>query len=232
MGLKSHREFEKDAVATLPNGLTAIRAVGGLAVGIALATGNIDPGVALGASIGLAITDAEGSAITLTNRFKRLQETLRIIPSKFGRIFDPIADKVWAISTFGGATIGGEIPLWQGAGVMATELATSVATGVVMGRGGDVEAPKVGKVGMVARCGVVIADLASTAFGGHSGFSQELLADGGDAFAATAIALGSLSCATVMHRRNNIGPELPQLPAEALSSYVRAKPNFLSRIIN
>jgi phosphatidylglycerophosphate synthase len=212
MGLKSHRNEEKEVIATLPNALTAVRAVGSVALGAALAAKGIDPTVAVGAAAALAASDAEGSVITATKRFPRVQRALRIIPSKFGRIGDPIADKFLGISLMAGGMVGGEIPIWQGASILATEIATAATSVAIQSRGGDVEAPKIGKIGMGARCAVIIADLLASAVGTHSGIAHEVFADGGDALAGAAFALGSLSVGTIIHKHNN---PLPQLPAPA-----------------
>src|ERR1035437_6346226 len=144
MGLKSFKAVEENLSLTLPNALSVSRGVGGIALGIGLATGTVDPTTALVSAAVLGATDAEGLTITATSRLPRLQRALRIIPSTIGRKLDPVMDKVYGLSVLLGATIGGEVPHWQGAGIIGTEVATSVVTLLAVKRGNDPEVSKIG----------------------------------------------------------------------------------------
>jgi phosphatidylglycerophosphate synthase len=176
------------------------RAAGGLALGVGLATNSVDPGQALIAAGLLGVSDTEGSLIGITARFPRLQRKLRIIPSKWGRIVDPVADKIFAAAVFAGGWAGGDIPSWHGAGILATETATALATLHAKTQGLEPEVTRLGKLGMVARVMTIGLDLAASATAGSPGLSHELLTEGGNAMAVSAMALGSISCAQLFFR--------------------------------
>jgi phosphatidylglycerophosphate synthase len=192
MGLKSFRKEEDTALFTLPNALTGIRAVGGVILGALLAWGRITPATALIAAAALAATDMEGGTISATRRWPRLQKAFRIIPSALGRIADPVADKIFAISIFLAGTLGGEIPIWQAVGILAAEAATSLATFYITAKGGKSETSKVGAWGMAARCGTIACDLGAAAIA--TGLLHGLLIAVGAAMATAAMLLGGLSC--------------------------------------
>jgi hypothetical protein len=196
MGLYDFESEEnKDAYFTLPNAISVARGVGGLAVGVGLAMGNISPEEALVATAVLGASDAEGISIELTKRFPRLQRALRILPSKVGRFIDPIMDKLFAVSVFIGGMFAGYIPLEQGLPILATEAGTAIVTGIATERDG--EAPVVSEVGtwgMVARIGSMVLNFAASA---ETGSAQEVLAAGGIAFTAGAVILGTMSAINI-----------------------------------
>lgn len=190
MGLKSFSSVESEQKLTFPNALTATRAIGGIALGFAMATNSIGPNEALVAATALATTDLEGVSITAAKRFPRIRRALRIIPSTIGRITDPIADKIFTTSVFIGGMINGDIPLAQGASIFVAEGATVTATAIATSKGEIPEVSKAGTWGMVARCGVVVLNLAASA---ETGTAHDILAAGGAASAVGAVALGLAS---------------------------------------
>jgi len=196
MGLRSFKTTEGDLLATLPNTLTGIRAVGGITLGALLATNTIEPGRAFVAGTVLALTDFEGVLISATNRWPRLQNALRIHPSKIGRKADPIADKIFTMAVFIGGTIGGEIPLWQAGSILAAEVATSATTIAITKRGGEPETSKVGSVGMVTRCATIAANFGAAA---TEGSSHDVLAATGAGMAVASVVLGAISCWKIAH---------------------------------
>ena len=149
--MDSLKEQEQDAIATTPNAISAGRALAGLALFGLLARNKIDPKIAVTASAVAAVSDFEGSLVRLTNNYPRAQKWLRLIPSKFGRKLDPIADKVFGVGVLAGGLIGGQIPKLPGSAILATELITAgvSATAEVMGK--DPEVSKGGKVGLGLR---------------------------------------------------------------------------------
>jgi phosphatidylglycerophosphate synthase len=193
MGLESLKNVETDDVATLPNGLSVFRGVGGVALGVGLAIG-MDPTFAAASVLALAMSDAEGSLISATNRFPRLQKLLHIYPSKIGRYLDVVTDKMFGLSVLAGGAIGGQIPIWQAADILTIEVATSTASIIAKMRHADPETSKIGKIGTVARFAVMATDLIAAAMSPHTGLPREILQDGSDGLAVTAITLGALSC--------------------------------------
>jgi len=200
MGLKSFRQVETDATATLPNAISVFRGAGGVALGVGLATGSIDPATAAISAAVLAASDAEGSLISLTKNHPNLQQKLRILPSKIGRELDPITDKMFGLAVLLGGAIGGEIPIWQAASILITESATGMASIVAKIRHKDPESSKIGKIGMVARCAVITADLVASALGTQTNLARDILVDGGDGLAVLAVGLGAISCGQLVKR--------------------------------
>jgi len=200
MGLKSFHDVETNQIATLPNAMSVCRGVGGVALGVGLATGSIDPAMATISAVALIASDAEGSLISATLNYPRVQKYLRIFPSKAGRALDAATDKMFAISVLAGGYIGGEIPLWQAASIGATELATTTASLIAKLRHREPEASKIGKIGMVARGAVIIADLAASALSPQTSLVQEILVKGSDVLAVAAVGLGAISCGQLVKR--------------------------------
>lgn len=204
----SFKAVEGERKVTLPNLLSVSRAVGGVALGVGMAANAVDPTTALVAAGSLAATDAEGLAIVATKRFGRLQEALRIVPSKWGRILDPVADKIYAISIFAGGMANGAIPAEQGIAVLATEASTMLATGIATRRRGG-EAPEVGqvnKLGMIARIAMIGANLGAKA---AEGGLHDALATTGTLSAIAATALGVASSISIF-RQGSATPEQSQ----------------------
>ncbi len=200
MGLRSFRHTETDRVATLPNAISVFRGVGGIALGVGLATGGIDPASAAISAAVLTASDAEGSLISLTNHYPIIQQRLRILPSKIGRDLDPLTDKMFGLAVLLGGAIGREIPIWQAASILVTESATGIASIVAKIRHKDPESSKIGKIGMVARCAVITADLVASALGAQTHLAHEILVDGGDGLAVLAAGLGAISCGQLVKR--------------------------------
>jgi hypothetical protein len=197
----SFKNVEGEKKITLPNLMSVGRAVGGVALGAGMAANLIDPVTATVAAASLAATDAEGSVIIATRSFPRLQNALRIVPSSWGRVLDPIADKAYAISIFIGGMANGAIPLEQGIPVMATEVATMGATQLATHRrGGEVpEVGQVNKIGMVARMDMIANDLGAQAT--HGGVHDALAISGKFGFGAAFI-LGAASCINILRQGN------------------------------
>jgi len=199
MGLKSLRLNETEKNVTLPNAISVIRGVGGIALGIGLAKETITPKKATIFAALLAASDAEGSLITATKRLPDLQKILRIIPSRAGRNLDPIMDKVFAMAVLVGGGIGGQIPKWQAASIIATETATSASSAAAKLRHTNPEASKIGKIGMVARCGAIVADLAVDNVA-PNGLAHDILTDTSNSLAIIATGLGAISCGQLIKR--------------------------------
>lgn len=189
MGFKSFKKIEWDTAITFLNGMTLVRTLGGLALGICMAVRSLSPMLVFIFACILAATDGEGFVYNLTKRFPRLQKALRIIPSKIGRTFDPIADKIFAISVLGGGLIGGIIPMAHGA-ILITEVATAIATVAGKDAGKDIQVSRVGTLGMIARCFTIGIDLAAANLDGI----HHALTYAAHACAVAAVALGAASC--------------------------------------
>jgi len=200
---ESLKHEEADIKLTTLNGLSVGRAVGGAAMGIGMATGAVSPGEALVGSTLLGATDAEGSLYVATRRWPRLQNALRIIPSKYGRILDPVADKIFVASVFLGGMAGGMISPYDGGAILASEAATTAATLEVKHHndGEEPEVVKAGKVGMVARCGSIFFNLAAAASEDQS--YQEALTWAGHGSAGLAVLCGALSIKGILAQRRN-----------------------------
>lgn len=198
MAFKSRKSAESDKNFTLLNVLTAARAVGGVALGLGMAKYQLDPTFVAGAAATLALTDAEGTLLDATRRFPRLQKAMRIIPSRIGRFTDPIADKIYAISIMGGGLASGSIPVYDGFGILATEIATAMVTGVATLQGKETEVSGIGKLGMIARCGAIASHLSAAAVG--SGDLHEALTYTGHGSAGLAVVLGTMSCLKIFQQ--------------------------------
>lgn len=213
MGFKSFKSVEEDRIVTLPTGMSAARAAGGVAVGSLLAARGIDPTLAFNVGVALGLTDMEGDVISLASRFPRLKKALRIIPTKLGSSADAVADKVFAIGFIAGAVIGGYVPHWQAGGILATESATAAVTIYKKYAGADPKASKIGKTGMVVRCGAVACDMGIPAYAGSSHLAHEVLANAANVSSVAAIALGAASCAILTRVQPEQTPELlPENP--------------------
>lgn len=191
MGLTSFKRQERHTLITLPNLLTLTRALGGPIFGVALATRHIGPIAAVCLTVLFAVTDLEGLTIRLTKRWPKLQKLFHIVPSRWGRKWDAIADKIFALSVLVGAMIGGQIPVWQAAGILIVEVATAAATLFVTARGGDPETSKAGTFGMVARCVAIASNFAANA---TTGMTHRVFELSGIVTAVIAILLGLISC--------------------------------------
>lgn len=216
----SFKDVEGEQRLTSPNLLAAGRAVGGIALGIGMAANMVDPTTAVAAASGLAATDAEGSVILATRPFPRLQKAIRAVPSRWGRILDPVADKIYAVSVFAGGTINGSIPIEQAAPVLAMEAATVGATVAATSRRGG-ETPEVGqvnKIGMVARMLMIAGNLGA---GASQGGAHEALATSGKVGFAGAVGLGGLSIVNIWRQGGETAPEqpLPEQPFPEQSSH-------------
>lgn len=203
----SFKDVEGDKKFTVPNLMAVGRAVGGLALGIGMAANVVDPATAAYTAAGLAATDAEGSTIVATRRWPKLQEKLRIVPSSWGRLLDPIADKIYAMSVFGGGIANGAIPLEQGIAVLGMETGTAGATFMATHQRGG-EPPEVGqvnKLGMIARMQMIAGELGAHAVG--HGTMHDVLATGGKVGFFGAIALGAGSIVNVIRQGRQGPPE-------------------------
>jgi hypothetical protein len=161
----SFKDIEGDMKFTSPNLMSIGRGVGGLVLGGLMAFNLVEPATALAATAGLAASDAEGSLIRATRPFPRLQKAIRAIPSSWGRIMDPIADKAYMGGVFLGGALNGSIPLEHAVGVGGTETAAMGATLVATSRrGGQVpEVGRIGRMGMIERMQMVVGDLGAAA---------------------------------------------------------------------
>lgn len=193
MAIRSFRNEEQDTYVTLPNLISLARGVGGLVLGRMYAKGTIRPAVGCAAAIALGVSDGEGSLINATKRFPTMQRVLRIVPSTFGRKADPVMDKLFTGSVLAGATVSGDLPLLQTIGILATEVASSVATAYVVKSGVVPEVSILGKAAMSARCMSIGANLTASAVGGHETSCEGLL-NIGRVTAVAATALGVASC--------------------------------------
>lgn len=193
---------ESDRYITTLNAMSAGRAVGGAVLGVGMATGAVGPEAAVIATVGLAATDAEGSLYVATQRFPRMQKALGIIPSRWGRMLDPIADKIFVASVFLGGMAGGLIDPYDGVPILATEAATTAATGYVRHKNGEYpEVSKAGKASMVARCGSVLLNLCAAA--SEDQLYQESLQWAAHGMTAGAAILGMLSIKNILAQRKN-----------------------------
>jgi hypothetical protein len=212
MGLKSFKSVEQDKFAPIPMGMTAARAVGGAALGVHVGLHGVDP-ASFYTGAALAATDAEGNVISFFSRFPRMQQRLRIIATRIGRLSDPVADVIFTSSVIGGDMAAGIVPHWQGIGIFVTTAATAGATAIHKKRiDTEPEVSPIGKVGLVARCTTGALDMAIPAFAEHSQLGHNILASGGDVVGAAAIALGTASCA-IIYRGSNETPQPKDLIA-------------------
>ena len=197
----------------MPNGMAVARAAGGALLGAGMAANMVDPATAVYAAAGLAATDAEGSVIVATRKFPRLQEKLRILPSKWGRYLDPIADKVYAMSVFMGGIANGSVPLEQGAALIGMETATVGATAVATHQreGEPTEVGQVNKLGMIARMAAIAGYLGSRA--AEHGAAHDIAAAGGRYGFLGAMALGAGGIINIL-RQGRQGPS--EVPPEAV----------------
>lgn len=210
MGLKSFRSEESSRIGTSSNALSLARGVGGAVLGTMLATKGIDPEAALTSAAILAATDGEGLLISATSRFSRLQRMFRIIPSTLGRKLDPVMDKIYAMSIFIGASVGGEIPIAESAAILATEVSTAAATIHVTAKGAEPETSKAGTFGMVTRIGAIATNLAAQA--AEHGLPHEILYGSGIGMTVASVGLGIISCKDVLSYGNRVPTEVPITP--------------------
>ncbi len=202
----SFKNVEGEKKITLPNLMSVARGVGGVLLGAGMAANVVDPGTAAVTAAGLAATDAEGSVIIATRRLPRLQKALNIVPSSWGRILDPIADKAYALGIFGGGMANGAVPLELGIPVAGTEFATMVATQVATHRrGGEVpETGPVNKIGMVERMQFIAGELGAHAT--HGAVHDALSVFGKVGFGG-AVALGTASAINIWRQGGETVPE-------------------------
>lgn len=205
MARENFKSVESNEKLTLPTVMSFARLFGGAALGYALARNNIDPNAAFAAAAGLGATDAEGNVIQLARWTPRLQKALRIIPTKFGRLMDPVADKVFAVSIFAGGVIGDYIEPKVAIPILATEVATAASTGIVKAvTGEEPQVTTAGKAGMVGRCGVMGTALLAS---GTTGNAQEALDAATYALTGVSVTLGSVSCGQIIRNAFHRQPE-------------------------
>jgi phosphatidylglycerophosphate synthase len=191
---------ERDEVVSLPNAISAGRALAGVALFRMLSKNSISPTAAFITTAAAAISDLEGMTIRLTRRYPRLQKALRIFPTKIGRKADPIADKILGIGVIAGGLIGGEIPLLPGTLILGTEVATAgiSATAEIMGK--DPQVSKGGKVGLILRFLSISSYLGANAFREHgNNEAHDFLHNVGNVSAAGAVVLGTYSAARLAY---------------------------------
>jgi hypothetical protein len=205
----SFKDIEGDKKFTSPNLMAVGRGVGGVLLGVGMAANLVDPTTAVAAASGLAATDAEGSVIVATRPFPRVQKALRAFPSRWGRMLDPIADKVYAMGIFGGGMANGSIPIELGAPVAAMEVATAGSTFLATHqRGGETpEVGQVNKLGMIARMGFIASELGAKA--AHGGL-HDVLSVGGKAGFIGSMALGAGSMINILRQGREGVPEPSQ----------------------
>ena len=206
----SFKDVEGDKKFTSPNLMSIGRGVGGIVLGGLMAFNLVEPMTALGATAGLAASDAEGSLIRMTRPFPRLQRAIRAIPSRWGRIMDPIADKAYMGGVFIGGALNGSIPLEHAIGVGATETATMGATlAATSRRGGQVpEVGKIGRLGMIERMQMVVGDLGAAAT--HGPVHEALHVFGEVGFLGS-VALGASSFVNIWLQGRQ-GAPVPEAP--------------------
>lgn len=196
--MKIFRHFEEnktDQKFNLPNALSLIRGVGGVALGAMMATNEISASKAILFGFILGMTDAEGQVITLSDRFPRIKKALGIYPSKLGKILDPVMDKALVGAMVTGGLIGGDISPVVGSGIIATELATSGVTISAQLKGNEPSVSNIGKMSMLARGVAIGADLASHAITPEqSQIAHNIMSDVTAVGFVGAIALSGLSC--------------------------------------
>ena len=196
------RKFEAaekaDRLATLPNLLTASRALGGLALGSFMAAKMVGPMEAFSIASVLGATDAEGNLIRLTEKYPRLQKILRIYPSKIGSDIDPIADKALTVPVLIGGVLSGEISSVIAGGLVATEVITSGVTIAAKLQDKDPEVSNAGKLGMISRVMTIGSNLllSSVPYEGHAALHNTLEATTNVGFAAS-MGLGMYSAYTL-----------------------------------
>lgn len=192
-------DFETDAqnapseYLTTPNGMSALRAVGGVALGYAIWKNYVSPQVALGLAGFLATTDAEGTVINWSKRLpEQKRMALKIWPTKIGEKLDVVADKIFAVSVIGGGIAGSMISPYASA-ILVPEIATVSATGYAKNATGeDPKVSRTGKVGMMTRFGTIMSYLGSSATQGYEALSETLV-NVGHAGVIGSVILGSLS---------------------------------------
>jgi hypothetical protein len=156
------RRFDADSVSsdiiTTPNMMSLGRTIGGVAVGIEVARGQLSPEATLTWMALLGASDGEGNLI---HAFRQRQnpvpaidyarERLKIVASKTGARLDHVADKIMGISYALGATYGGMIDQWQGIGILTTEVSTACLASYADRAGVEPKVKNVGKIGMLGR---------------------------------------------------------------------------------
>lgn len=190
MGFFSFNGKEVNRSFTLPNALSVARGLGGVAFGVGLVTSKLSPRQAFVATGILVASDMEGSLITATAKWPALQQQLKIWPSDIGRKLDPLADKLFGFTSFLGGTISGEVPLRHGLPIMANELFMGNVTLYKQLKGREPQTTLVGTLVMVARCGVLLADMAANA---TQGPLEGRLQKTADALAIVAVGGGAIS---------------------------------------
>lgn len=199
MGLITKTEefkpYYHDATLTTPTGLSALRFLGGIGLGIGMARCEISPEMAAASAVGLAITDAEGSLIKLAQKWpSKIRDGLRVWPTKNGAAADVVADKAFMISALAGGVAGGYVPI-PALALIAPETATIATTLHTRQKlGTDPDVPTIGKIGMVARFAEMGAYLTAHALEDNTPALAENLQHVGYGLTATAFALGMASC--------------------------------------
>lgn len=207
MARENFKSVESNEKLTLPTVMSFARLFGGAALGYALARNNIDPNAAFATAAVLGATDAEGNVIQMARRAPRLQKALRIVPTTFGRLMDPVADKVFAVSVFAGGAVGGYIEPKVAIPILATEVATAASTGIVKAvTGEEPQVTTAGKAGMVGRCAAMGTALLAS---GTTGNAQEALEAVTYAVTGASVVLGSISCGQIIRNVFHRQPEQP-----------------------
>lgn len=205
-------EVERDSWLTTPNIISAGRAVGGIALGVLLARGDIGASTAVIGSVVAAASDAEGTLINWAKKWpSKLRDGLKVWPSEQGVKADVIADKIYTAGVLIGGIVGGYIN--KTASVIAVpEVATAVASVYAKKRLGEdpVVGPE-GKVGMMARFSAVGSYLLANAL--PDGSLASRVAEGaGHVSTVTALALGALSCYNIYKQGRDAEMPAPMPP--------------------
>lgn len=200
------RHFDTDkssyTVVNLPNAISTARAIGGVLLGYSMATGHAGPAEALLVGAFIGASDAEGQLITLMDnlsirypRLKKIQDALRIYPSKVGQKLDPIADKIAVGSIIAGGLYSGEINPIVGGGILAVEAATSAVSVIAEAKGNNPKVSNAGKAGMLFKGLALGFNLATDAISPEQSRIAHDLFSGLTAASFTgAVALGGMSC--------------------------------------
>lgn len=213
---KYFKTGESDQIATLPNAMTGIRGVGGLVIGSLMLRHGIDPSVAAGSVVGAGLLDAEGTVIEFFNKHPRLhgiQKKLRVIPSKWGRNADPIADKMFIVGLMIGGLFGHYLPPMDAVPIVATEAAITGVSALELKNGHEVRVNRWGKGGLLARGAALCIDLVANAL---QGSAHDIVQMSGHGLTASAVAMAGLNIATIL--RENHGQQSPPPETEYLAA--------------
>jgi hypothetical protein len=192
---------ERDGYVTLPNAMTAFRAVGSIGLGIGIAKGAVSPREALVGVGVLGATDAEGNAINWADKHPRIQNALRIYATKKGKDGDPVADKILAVATLFGGVVSGDVRVATAVAIVSTEIITTAATAYSLSKGVKPKVSIQGKGAMCFRVAAIMGEYAKNADIGHEDGYKNLSTGA----AVGAFVLGVASCIDIVKQANN-GP--------------------------